>query len=443
MMHKTVSKLSSAFLLVAATALPATTLAAGFQLTEQSVSGLGRAFAGGAAVAEDASTIFYNPAGLTLLDDQEIVIGASVITLKADFDKQTAVDAIGQPLTGGEGGDVGKLGAVPVAYYSRRINENMVFGLGVNAPFGLSTDHPIDWVGRYQAVYSHVSSLNLNPSLGWKVNENFSLGFGLDIMHFRVKLSNMVDYGTVCFGRVDPITCTGLGLTPQSLDGYATIEGDSWGFGYNLGAMFHNDTTRVGFHYRSQVDQDLKGDATFTNAPTVFTSNDVFVATGIKADFTTPETMSLAIAHDINEDFMITADAVRTGWDTFQELRVRYNSAQPDTVEEERWEDVWRFAVGLDWKYNDEWTFRTGYAIDQTPVQDEYRTPRLPDEDRNWLSFGATWKLGKDSELDFGYAHLFLDDEIPLNKTGSQGDTLIGQYEAAADIFGMEYRLRF
>lgn len=443
MMHKTVSKLSSAMLLVAATALPATTLAAGFQLTEQSVSGLGRAFAGGAAVAEDASTIFYNPAGLTLLDGQEIVMGASVISLKADFDKQTAVDATGQPLTGGEGGDVGKLGAVPVAYYARRINEDMVFGLGVNAPFGLSTDHPTDWVGRYQAVYSHVSSLNLNPSLGWKVNENFSLGFGLDIMHFRVKLSNMVDYGTVCFGRVDPITCTGLGLTPQSRDGYATIEGDSWGFGYNLGAMFHNDTTRVGFHYRSQVDQDLEGDATFTNAPSVFTGNNVFVATGIKADFTTPETMSLAIAHDINDDFMITADAVRTGWDTFQELRVRYDSAQPDTVEEERWEDVWRFAVGLDWKYNDEWTFRTGYAIDQTPVQDEYRTPRLPDEDRNWLSFGATWKLGEDSEIDFGYAHLFLDDDIPLDKVGSQGDRLVGQYEAAADIFGMEYRIRF
>ncbi|MDX1444037.1 MAG: outer membrane protein transport protein [Gammaproteobacteria bacterium] len=443
MMQKTVSKLSSALLLVAATAMPATTLAAGFQLTEQSVSGLGRAFAGGAAVAEDASTIFYNPAGLTMLDQQEIVAGASVITLKADFDKISATDAIGQPLTGGEGGDVGKLGAVPVGYYVRPINDKMVFGIGFNAPFGLSTDHPIDWVGRYQAVYSHVSSLNINPSLGWKANENWSLGFGLNLMHFRVKLSNMVDYGTVCFGRVDPLTCTALGLTPQSQDGYANVEGDSWGFGYNFGVMWHNDTTRIGFHYRSQVDQDLEGDASFTNAPSVFTANNVFVNTGISAEFTTPETISLALAHNINEDFMITADVVRTGWDTFEELRIQYDSAQPDTVEEEYWEDVYRYAIGLDWKYNDEWTFRTGYSLDQTPVQDEFRTPRLPDEDRNWLSFGATWKLSESSEIDFGYAHLFLDDEIPMDKTGSQGDTLIGTYEAAADIFGVEYRMKF
>jgi long-chain fatty acid transport protein len=443
MMQKTASKLSRALVLLAATTLPATSMAAGFQLTEQSVAGLGRAFAGAGAVAEDGSTIFYNPAGLTFLDQQEVLLGASVITLGADFDRIQTTDATGQPLTGGEGGDVGKLGGVPYGYYVRPIRDDLVFGVGFNAPFGLSTDHPIDWVGRYQAVYSHVSSLNINPSLGWKVNDNWSLGFGLDIMHFRVKLTNMVDYGTVCFGQVDPLTCTALGLTPQNRDGLAEVEGDSWGYGFNLGAMWHNDTTRVGFHYRSKIDQDLSGDAVFHNAPTVFTAQNVFVNTGISAKFETPESMSLAFAHHINEDFMLTADVVYTGWDSFQELRISYDSNQPDTVEEERWDNVMRYAVGLDWKYDNEWTFRTGLAYDETPVSDEYRTPRLPDDDRTWLSFGATWELSKTSEMNFGYAHLFLSDNITLDKTGSQGDTLRGTYEAAADIFGVDYRYRF
>lgn len=434
--------LPGAMALAVATALPTTAMAAGFQLTEQSVSGLGRAFAGSAAFAEDASTIFYNPAGLTELD-HELVMGGSLIALGADFDRTIAVDAIGQPLTGGEGGDVGKLGGVPILYYAQRINEDWVFGMGVNAPFGLATDYDPDWVGRYQGVYSQVSTLNLNPSLGWKINDNWSLGFGLNLMHFRVKLTNMVDYGAVCFGQVNPVTCSAIGLTPQSSDGYAEIEGDSWGFGFNIGGMWQNDTTRVGLHYRSSVDQDLEGDSRFESVPSIFTAQNVFVNTGITAEFETPETISLSVVHDINEDWTISGDITRTGWDTFQEIRVQYASNQPDTVQPENWEDVMRYSVGLDWRYSDTWTFRTGVALDQSPVGDEFRTVRLPDDDRTWLSFGTTWQFSEDVEMDFGYAHLFIDDNIPFQETGSQGDTVAGVYEASADIIGAEFRYKF
>lgn len=446
MMYTKFQKLSralpGALALAVATAVPTTAMAAGFQLSEQSVSGLGRAFAGSAAFAEDASTVFYNPAGLVELD-HEVLMGGSVIALTADFDRSIAVDAIGQPLTGGEGGDVGKLGGVPFLFYSQRLNDDWVFGMGVNAPFGLSTDYDPDWVGRYQGVYSHVSTLNLNPSLGWKINDNWSLGFGLNLMHFRAKLTNMVDYGTVCYGQVNPVTCSAIGLTPQGHDGYAEIDGDSWGYGFNIGGLWQNDTTRVGLAYRSRVDQELEGDSRFENAPAIFTAQDVFVNTGIAADFETPETIILSIVHDINEDWTISGDITRTGWDTFQELRVRYDSNQPDTVQPENWEDVMRYSVGLDWRYNDQWTFRSGVALDQSPVEDEYRTVRLPDDDRTWLSFGATWHMSDAVEMAFGYAHLFIDDNIAFQETGSQGDTVGGVYEAAADIVGAEFRYRF
>lgn len=434
--------LPGAMALAVATALPTTAMAAGFQLTEQSVSGLGRAFAGSAAYAEDASTIFYNPAGLIELD-HELVMGGSVIALGADLDRSIAVDAIGQPLTGGEGGDVGKLGGVPILYYAQRLNDDWVFGMGVNAPFGLATDYDPDWIGRYQGVYSQVSTLNLNPSLGWKINDNWSLGFGLDLMHFRVKLTNMVDYGAVCFGRVNPVTCTALGLTPQNNDGYAEVEGDSWGYGFNIGGLWQNDTTRIGLHYRSRVSQDLEGDSRFESAPAVFTAQNAFVDAGIKAEFETPETISLSIVHNINEDWTFSADVTRTGWDTFEEIRIQYDSAQPDTVQPENWEDVMRYSLGLDWRYSEAWTFRSGVALDQSPVSDEFRTVRLPDDDRTWLSLGATWHFSEDVEMDFGYAHLFISDNIPFEETGSQGDTIAGVYEASADIFGAEFRYRF
>lgn len=446
MMKKQFPALSGALIVCLATALPATTMAAGFQLSEQSVRGLGRAFAGGGALAEDSSTVFYNPAGLTALDGSEVHLGASVIALTADFDREVAVDAIGQPLTGGEGGDVGKLGGVPYLYYSHRINPDWVFGFGVNAPFGLATDYDPDWVGRYQGIYSHVSTLNLNPSLGWKINDNFSLGFGLNFMHMRVKLTNMVDYGAVCFGAVNPVTCNAIGLTPQSRDGFAQIEGEGWGYGFNIGALLTFDNTRIGMHYRSRVDQDLSGDAIFYGAPEIFTATNRFVNTGINADFTTPETFSISLVQNLSETFTLTADITRTGWRRYDELRVRYDSAQEDTAEAANWESVFRYSIGLDWEYSDAWTFRTGLALDKSPVPDEYRTVRLPDDDRTWLSFGATWRMSKAMEIDFGYAHLFIDDNISFNEngeSGAQGDTLIGTYEASADIIGAAFRYRF
>ncbi|HET9679453.1 MAG TPA: outer membrane protein transport protein, partial [Gammaproteobacteria bacterium] len=133
--------LAPAAIIGAAALTPFAASAAGFQITEQSVTGLGRAFAGSAAVAEDASTVFYNPAGMSQLDEAEFVMGASIIALNADFDRQIAVDAIGQPLSGGEGGSVGKLGGVPILYYVDPINDKWSWGIGINAPFGLSTDY--------------------------------------------------------------------------------------------------------------------------------------------------------------------------------------------------------------------------------------------------------------------------------------------------------------
>ena len=188
--------------------LPGLASASNFQLTEQSVTSLGRAHAGGAAAAEDSSSIWYNPAGLTQLTDSEILGGYSLIRFGADFTKTSATDAIGQPLSGGEGGSVGKKGGPLFLYYAKPLDNNLTFGFGINTPFGLATKYDDDSIFRYQAIYSSVVVINYNPSLAWKLNDQWSLGFGIDYQTMSVKLTNDVDYGAICYGQLNPVSCT-------------------------------------------------------------------------------------------------------------------------------------------------------------------------------------------------------------------------------------------
>jgi len=151
---------------------------AGFSIIEQSVSGLGNAFAGGAVSPEDATTVFFNPAGLTHLTDPEIIGGVHVIMLSAEFKDQGSPHVLGGNLNGDNEGDGGVKKIAPNLYYSRQINERLAFGLGINAPFGLATKYNDTWVGRYHAIDTDLLTMNINPSLGYRINDQLSLGFG-------------------------------------------------------------------------------------------------------------------------------------------------------------------------------------------------------------------------------------------------------------------------
>lgn len=442
-----------------AAALSGTALASNFQLTEQSVTSLGRAHAGGAAAAEDASSVWYNPAGLTMLNDSEFLAGASVIRFGADFTKISATDAAGQPLSGGEGGSVGKLGAVPIIYYSTPINDKLDFGIGLGVPFGLATSYDANSIFRYQAIYTAVTVLNLDPTLAYKFTDHFSGGFGLDIQRMDVKLTNDIDYGAVCFGEVNPSACTAMNLTPQNHDGFFQgTANDSSALGYNFGLLWNYDTYRVGFSYRSKVKHTLKGNATFANVPALFSSQGLFADQGISADFTTPQMASLSGMWKLNDQWSLYGDWSYTGWSSFDNLTINFaNANQPPATVDEGLSNVSRFSFGTDYRYNDSWTFRAGVAYDKSPVPDPTaasntttndvnasRTARLPDADRKWLAVGATWRVSDHSEWDIGYSHLFINGHIPFNQLNSAGDDhVVGQFSADADILGVSYRYRF
>lgn len=440
--HKTL-KISA---LLLASAFSTMSYGAGFAVAEQSVTGLGRAFAGQAAVAEDASTIFFNPAGLTYLSGSELVVGVSLINPQSDFNNKgsTVPPLLGGTLKGRED-DGGKLAAVPNFYYAHRINNDMVFGLGVNAPFGLVTDYSDSWVGRYHALKSDLKTININPSLGFKATDRLSLGFGVDLQYIDLNLTQAVDFGAACAANA----VAGCAI-PQGFDGKAKFSADDWSWGFNLGLIFQaTDATRLALAYRSKISHHLTGKGKF-NIPSdpsvqgLAAFDGGFKKAAISGDVTLPETLSFAINHQLNNQWSISADATWTRWERFKDLTI--SSPNPgshlNTSKAENWHNVMRYGIGLTYIHNDKWTFRGGIAYDESPISDKYRTPRIPGEDRKWVALGASYKYSDHMSVDAGYTHIFVSDP-KINDVNSSGYVLKGDFDASVDILGVQMRWLF
>ncbi|MGB9130439.1 MAG: outer membrane protein transport protein [Thiobacillus sp.] len=382
--------------------------AAGFALIEQNASGLGNAYAGAAAVAEDASTIYFNPAGMTLLPDRQLVVAGHLIKPRAEF-SGTVTPGIG----GGDGGDAGGLALVPNAYYAFRLTPDVHLGVGLNAPFGLKTEYDSGWIGRYQAIKSEVKTININPSIAYKVSDSLSLGAGLNIQWVEATLTNR-----------QPLPA------PVPL---VTIKGDDYGWGYNLGVLWQaTPATRLGLSYRSEVDYTLEGTSSASD-PVVGALNGP-----VTAAVTLPDSASLSLLHKLSPTWDLLADVTWTGWSDFDDLPIR-GTVNKTTIE--NWEDILRYSLGATWHMNDKLSLRGGVAYDEAPVSDRFRTPRIPDGARTWVAVGGQYRLSRQSVLDFGYAHLFIN--APGLQSLDNGTTLNGSYDASVDILSAQLTLNF
>jgi long-chain fatty acid transport protein len=452
---------SSAALAASVSLASGSSLAAGFALIEQGVSGLGNAYAGGAAQAEDASALFFNPAAISELDGTQVSFALHYIDPDAKLkDGSASVSAIGGvppaspiPVSGGQGGDAGQHAVVPNFYFVTDVTDVTKFGLGINVPFGLETEYDDDWIGRYHALQSKVRTVNINPALSLKVHEKVSLGFGFNAQYIDAKLTSAIDSGSLCLAFADPATCAGAGLSPAdpATDSFGKIEGDDWGFGYNLGLLYKpTQATRIGLAYRSKIDQNLTGDGKFslsTQFQGIVGGTPFFTNGDVAADVTLPATASVSALHKLGQRFEIMGDVTWTQWSEFEELRIRYvdNPVQPDSVTTEDWDDSFRYSIGLSYILNEKIKLRTGVAYDETPIKNaERRTPRIPGEDRIWTALGLTWKATPQLSFDVAYAHLFIDDPKINNTTEATVEhTLQGEYDASVDIVSAQVNYIF
>lgn len=398
-----------------------TAAASGFALIEQSASGMGNAYAGGAASAEDASTIFFNPAGMSRLEGKQIVVALHGIQPSAKFSNTASALPAPRPL-GSNGGDAGSLALVPNAYFSMASGQKLRFGLGINAPFGLQTEYDANWTGRFQAIKSKLETINLNPSVAYQVNDAVSLGIGIDYQRIKGELTSAVNLVVA--------------------EGASSVTGDDTAWGYNLGALINvSPQTRVGLAYRSTIKYNLNGTVVFTGG--------VPAANGpITLPITMPDSFSASVFHQVDDKWDIMGDVSWTGWGVLQQLNVARTSGVPILTVQENWRNTWRVAVGANHHYNERWTARAGLAYDQTPVPDANRTARIPDGNRTWLSLGGQYKPAKESAVDFGYSHLFVgnasisDLQGSVAATPSKGD-LVGTYNNSVDILSVQYTHSF
>ncbi len=447
------SVIMSMFLFVG---LASSAFASGFAIIEQSVSGLGNAYAGGSASAEDATTIFFNPAGMTRLEGQQVVAGAHVIIPKTEFDAETASNLLGGSLGSNDGGNGGVTAFVPNFYYSNKLSDKFSFGLGISAPFGLTTDYPKSWVGRYHAIESDVLTININPAIAYQVNQQLSVAAGVSAQYIDVTLSSMVDGGLVAFSAAgSPPALIPLVSDPQ-YDVFVENTADDWGYGFNLGLLYEfSAATRLGFAYRSEIKHKLEGKVK-SAVPAALTGLNpalagAFQRQDINGTVTLPASASLSIYHQLSEKLALMADLTWTEWSSFDELVIKFEGAgiagQSNSTTTENWDDSWRYSLGASYQATDALLLRAGVAFDETPISDKYRTPRIPGEDRYWVSLGAGYQLRENMTIDCAYTHLFIPDS-KLEKSATDAEdrargTLIGEYENRIDIVSVQLSYRF
>jgi long-chain fatty acid transport protein len=438
--------------------------ASGFQLQEQSASRLGAAFSGTAAAAEDASVLFYNPAGMSRLKQSEIAVVATGIRIKSEFNDDSSVAAFGQSL-GTDGGDAGGWNFVPSVYAALPVTDKLAVGFGVNAPFGLELDYDGDSMARFQARRSMIKTYNLNPAISYRIADRITLGLGLDYQHIKAELSNSVNYSAVVAqglqqlvlaGQIQPAALPTLIGANAGLEGYTRLKGDDNAWGFNAGLLFElSDSSRLGLAYRSSMSYTVDGDVTFVTPTASNPTGAAIIANAsapggplangdVSVDLKLPDTATASFVQEFGDQWELSADLAWTGWSSVQELRVVRDNDDVLSLTPEQWDDTWRFAVGGAFKVNPSFKLRAGIAYDQTPVPSSTRTARLPDAARRWIAFGANWTSGP-VILDVGLAHLFVKD-APIDQDGGNAvayGNLVGEQQTDIDILSVQVGYQF
>lgn len=420
-------KKSAAGLVLTASALAASTaFAAGFQLTEQSSLGLGRAYAGAGIVGDDLSAVHYNPAGMTLLSGTQIQAGTVYIDVDAEYSGNDGAENNGRMK--------GQL--IPAGYTTYQVNDKLWLGFGMTVPFGMGTHYGRGWEENTSGTSAKIYTFDMNPSFAYKISDFISVGAGISVQYAKAKLGKMAfDLGP--YGSL-----------------HSKVEGDSWDWGYNFGIMISpTDTMRFGLAYRSSIEHNASGHTKLAGSD-AFSDLDGQIMS-MDTTIETPATVMLTGTWEATQDLRISGLIRWAEWSNFDTLSLEHGlnaglkqnpavAGELETVEiENKWQDTWLFSVGADYRINDAWTVRGGIAYETGAVDDEkYRVAVIPDTDRLWLSLGATYNWSKQLQFDVAATMLKGIGNRDLYEYGT--DTKAGEYDNLdCYILGAQMQYRF
>ncbi len=375
-------------LIAAAVTLASTqTFAAAFQLNEHSASGLGRAYAGEAAIADNAAVLSRNPAAMTTFDKMALSVSGTYI--KPDVDVAGDIYAGSTKLAPSSESDIAPDAFVPATYFIQPLNDQWAWGIGLFSNYGLSTEYSKTFAAGAGAGDTELLTFNINPNIAYRINSSFSVGAGINAVYAAAELNRYA--GALSAAIPGANSDTRL----------AHLKGDTWGFGWNVGTLYEiNENNRLALTYRSQVDLSFDGD--FQGA----TSGNRVVDGNLKLDL--PAQAEFAGYHRLNQQFAVHYSVNWTDWSAFQELKATSSNCAGGVClqKDEKFKDSARYALGGTWYVNPSWEARIGFAYDNSPIEPEYRSLSIPDSDRIWYSAGATYHINPDMSLDFGMAYL-------------------------------------
>lgn len=373
--------------------------AAAFQLNEHSASGLGRAYAGEAAIADNASVLARNPAAMTTFDKMAVSVSGTYI--KPDVDVDGAVYAGANKMAPASESGIAPAAFVPASYFIQPLNDQWAWGIGLFSNYGLSTEYSKTFTAGSAAGDTELVTFNINPNIAYRVNEKFSVGAGINAVYGAAELNRYK--GSL------PIP----GLNTDSK--ISSMKGDTWGFGWNIGTLYEiNENNRLALTYRSQVDLKFKGDYSNDINPLIPGLGGLGGKTvDGQLNLDLPAQAEFAGYHRLNQQFAVHYSVNWTDWSAFEELKATgsqcgVGTANPGVClqKPEKFKDSLRYSIGGTWYVNPSWEARLGFAYDNTPIEAEYRSLSIPDSDRIWYSAGATYHINTDMSVDFGMAYL-------------------------------------
>ena len=422
--------------------------AASFQLREPGGAiGQGQSFAGDVAKSDDPSVIFANPAGMAHLKGYQISTSASFIipsaVVTSESGSRTTVLGGSAISSSGSNYEAGRSALLPSLFAVAPLGDDWRVGIAVTNPWGLATGYPGGTAQRYHALSSKLATYNIEPAVSYKVSPSLALGGGVQIQYITARLTNAVDYGAAG-------TAAGVGRItggPGTADGKATLDANDLAVSYHLGLQYDLfPGTRIGFAYRGKVDHTLKGKGTFEGVPSVLAG--AFREANAQTSVTLPDVISIGVAHDINANWQLLSSLAVTRWSQLKKLDISFDN-RANNLTTFNYKDTFFLAVGGEYKGFEKLTLRAGVAYDQSPTNDEFRTARIPDSSRFWLSVGATYKMTQNMDVSFGYSHLFagttkvdLKDSGPGTENFLRGNTK-ANYENQVDILAVSARFTF
>ncbi|UCD31355.1 MAG: outer membrane protein transport protein [Desulfobacterales bacterium] len=355
--------------------LAAPSWAGGLYIQEFATPSLGSANAGAEAWADNASTSFFNSAGMTRLDGKELMLGAGLIYADIKFDP-----APDTPVTGGDGGNAGDFAPLLNAFYVHSLSDDLKFGVDILSLSAAVLDYDDNWTGRYQNQNVSIFTITLHPSLAYRVNDWFSIGGGIGLVYGVLDME-------VAIPRPGPLS-----------DGKAKIDGDDLEYAFNLAAMFElSDRTRLGVTYWSEVDLNFAGDVEIQPAG---------LQAGVDTSLPLVQWVRTGIYHEINDRFALLGTVGWEDWSALENVNLTTSTGLTPALPR-NWKDTWHFAGGVHYRLSDPWLLQFGVAYDTSPVDTEDRTADMP-VDRQ-IRFNIGTQFEKNEKMTIGCAFEYAD----------------------------------